>query len=155
MAYIKEIRDLVGHRPLIMTSASGALLDQQGAVLLQERADTGDWGFPGGYMEFGESFEQTVKREFKEDAGIEIVPVNRLAILDQDFYTYPNCDRVQPINAFYLVEETSAKHYQPKVTETTTTKYFSLDEEPPRFFNGQHEQMWQILKDFTHNRKDI
>lgn len=35
MAYIKEIRDLVGHRPLIMTSASGALLDQQGAVLLQ------------------------------------------------------------------------------------------------------------------------
>ena len=75
MAYIKEIRDLVGHRPLIMTSASGALLDQQGAVLLQERADTGDWGFPGGYMEFGESFEQTVKREFKEDAGIEIVEV--------------------------------------------------------------------------------
>ena len=95
MAYIKEIRDLVGHRPLIMTSASGALLDQQGAVLLQERADTGDWGFPGGYMEFGESFEQTVKREFKEDAGIEIVPVNRLAILDQDFYAYPNGDRVQ------------------------------------------------------------
>lgn len=42
LAYIKEIRDLVGHRPLIMTSASGALLDQQGAVLLQERADTGD-----------------------------------------------------------------------------------------------------------------
>ncbi|RMX27377.1 NUDIX hydrolase [Limosilactobacillus reuteri] len=155
MAYIKEIRDLVGHRPLIMTSASGALLDQQGAVLLQERADTGDWGFPGGYMEFGESFEQTVKREFKEDAGIEIVPVNRLAVLDQDFYTYPNGDRVQPINAFYLVEETSAKHYQPKVTETTTIEYFSLDEEPPRFFNSQHEQMWQILKDFTHNRKDI
>ncbi len=86
MAYIKEIRDLVGHRPLIMTSASGALLGQQGAVLLQERADTGDWGFPGGYMEFGESFEQTVKREFKEDAGIEIVPVKRLAILDQDLY---------------------------------------------------------------------
>lgn len=106
-------------------------------------------------MEFGESFEQTVKREFKEDAGIEIVPVKRLAILDQDFYTYPNGDRVQPINAFYLVEETSAKHYQPKVTETTNTEYFSLDEEPPRFFNSQHEQMWQILKDFTHNKKDI
>lgn len=106
-------------------------------------------------MEFGESFEQTVKREFKEDAGIEIVPVKRLAILDQDFYTYPNGDRVQPINAFYLVEETSAKHYQPKVTETTTIEYFSLDEEPPRFFNSQHEQMWQILKDFTHNKKDI
>lgn len=124
MAYIKEIRDLVGHRPLIMTSASGALLDQQGAVLLQERADTGDWGFPGGYMEFGESFEQTVKREFKEDAGIEIVPVKQLAILDQDFYTYPNGDRVQPINAFYLVEETSAKHYQPKLQKRQPLNIF-------------------------------
>lgn len=36
MAYIKEIRELVGHRPLIMTSASGALLNEQKAVLLQE-----------------------------------------------------------------------------------------------------------------------
>ena len=76
-----------------MTSASGALLDQQGAVLLQERADTGDWGFPGGYMEFGESFEQTVKREFKEDAGIEIVPVKRLAILDQMWQLSPMARR--------------------------------------------------------------
>ena len=150
LAYIKEIRDLVGHRPLIMTSASGALLDGQGAVLLQKRADTGDWGFPGGYMEFGESFEQTVKREFKEDAGIEIVPIKRLAILDQDFYTYPNGDRVQPVNAFYLVKEGSAKHYRPKITETTATEYFPLDEETPRFFNNQHGQMWQILKNFIH-----
>lgn len=148
MAYIKEIRDLVGHRPLIMTSASGALLNAQKAVLLQKRVDTGDWGFPGGYMDFGESFAQTVKREFKEDAGIEVVPIKRLAILDQDFYTYPNGDRVQPVNAFYLVKQSNAKHYQPKVTETVTTKYFSLDEEPPRFFNDQHEKMWQLLKDF-------
>ncbi|KRL27860.1 hypothetical protein FD27_GL000602 [Limosilactobacillus frumenti DSM 13145] len=50
MAYIKRIRDKVGHEPLIMTSASGALLNDQGAVLLQSRADTGDWGFPGGWL---------------------------------------------------------------------------------------------------------
>ena len=63
---------MVGHEPLIMTSASGALLNQDQQVLLQARADTGDWGFPGGYMEYGESFSDTVKREFKEDAGFEI-----------------------------------------------------------------------------------
>lgn len=148
MAYIKEIRDLVGHRPLIMTSASGALLNDQGAVLLQERADTGDWGFPGGYMEFGESFDQTIKREFKEDAGIEVKPIRQLAILDQNFYTYPNGDRVQPINVLYLVEESSSNHSQPKVTETTAVKYFSLAKEPPKFFNDQHEQMWRVLKNF-------
>ena len=37
---------MVGHEPLIMTSASGALLNQDQQVLLQARADTGDLGIP-------------------------------------------------------------------------------------------------------------
>lgn len=36
-------------------------------------------------MDFGESFKETVKREFKEDAGFEVMPVKLLAILDHDF----------------------------------------------------------------------
>ena len=91
MAYIKDLRAKVGHQPLIMTSASGALVNEKQQVLLQERADTGDWGFPGGYMEFGESFQDTVKREFKEDAGIEIEPVKLLKLSDQELYTYWYC----------------------------------------------------------------
>ena len=43
MAYIKDLRAKVGHQPLIMTSASGALVNEKQQVLLQERADTGDW----------------------------------------------------------------------------------------------------------------
>ena len=74
MAYIHDLRQKVGHTPLIMTSASGALVED-GRILLQERADTGDWGFPGGYMEYGDTFKQTVVREFLEDAGIAVTPV--------------------------------------------------------------------------------
>lgn len=148
MAYVKEIRDLVGHRPLIMTSASGALLNEAGQVLLQARADTGDWGFPGGYMEFGESFAQTAVREFKEDAGFMVQPVQRLALLDQDFYTYPNGDRVQPVNVLYLVKLVDQKRYPVKPTETTRVKYFDLNAQPPRLFNSQHEKMWKIVKDY-------
>lgn len=146
MAYIKEIRELVGHRPLIMTSASGALVNNSREVLLQERADTGDWGFPGGYMEYGETFEDTVKREFKEDAGINVIPIKQLAVLDDDFYKYPNGDQVQPINMFYLVKATDNKLYQTKLTETIKTDYFSLSSKPPRFFNSQHQKMWDILR---------
>lgn len=146
MAYIKRIRDKVGHEPLIMTSASGALLDDHGAVLLQSRADTGDWGLPGGYMEYGESFVDTVKREFKEDGGFEITPVKLLQLMDNDFYTYPNGDQVQPINAFFLVKLANNKHFATKPTETTETRFWPLDQQPPHFFNGQHEKMWQIIK---------
>lgn len=145
MSYIKDVRAKVGHQPLIMTSASGALVNEDNQVLLQERADTGDWGFPGGYMEFGESFADTVKREFKEDAGIEVEPVKLLKISDQEFYTYPNGDQVQPINAFYLVKAISDQKADFKPTETLQTRYFSLDE-APKFFNHQHEMMWQTIK---------
>ena len=149
MTYIKEIRQLVGHRPLIMTSASGALLNKNNAVLLQARADTGDWGFPGGYMEFGEHFAETVQREFKEDAGLAVVPVKLLSIQDQDQYTYPNGDTVQPVNAFYLVQATSDHHYAVKPSETIKTQYFSLDEPAPSFFNQQHAKMWARLRQYV------
>ena len=146
MSYIKDVRAKVGHRPLIMTSASGALVNERKQVLLQERADTGDWGFPGGYMEFGESFRDTVKREFKEDAGIEVEPVKLLRISDQEFYTYPNGDQVQPINAFFLVKKVNSRQAAFKPTETVQTRYFSLDD-APKFFNHQHAMMWQTIKD--------
>lgn len=151
MAYIRKIRQLVGHQPLIMTSASGALVNEQEAVLLQERADTGDWGFPGGYMEFGETFEQTVVREFKEDAGIAVEPQRLLKILDHDTYTYPNGDVVQPVNAFYLVRCTTARQYPIKPSETVRTRYFGLHESP-HFFNQQHAEMWAVLKEYLTNR---
>lgn len=151
MAYIRKIRQLVGHQPLIMTSASGALVNEQEAVLLQERADTGDWGFPGGYMEFGETFEQTVVREFKEDAGIVVEPQRLLKILDHDAYTYPNGDVVQPVNVFYLVRRTTARQYPTKPSETVRTRYFGLHESP-HFFNQQHAKMWAVLKEYLTNR---
>lgn len=97
-------------------------------------------------MEFGESFQDTVKREFKEDAGIEIEPVKLLKLSDQELYTYPNGDQVQPINAFFLVKAAGSRQTAFKPTETLRIRYFSLDE-APKFFNHQHAIMWQTIKD--------
>lgn len=151
MAYIHDIRQKVGHMPLIMTSASGVLFDDHHRVLLQERADTGDWGFPGGYLDYGESFQTALVREFKEDAGRLIKPVQLLGILDQDFYTYPNGDEVQPINAVYVVTLASHDRFLTKATETVKTAFVSLAEQP-RFFNGQHEKMWQLACQYASKR---
>lgn len=144
MAYIESLRDKVGHLPLIMTSASGALVNEQGQILLQKRADTGNWGFPGGYMEYGESFATTLKREFKEDAGLEVVPLKILAILDHDQYTYPNGDQVQPVNVFYRVRLINSHRFHTKPSETKGLRYFDVNH-APQFFNHQHEKMWRLI----------
>ncbi|WP_461215865.1 NUDIX hydrolase [Lacticaseibacillus sp. GG6-2] len=138
--YIQTLRAKVGHMPVILTSASGALLNDRQQVLLQERTDTGDWGFPGGYMEYGETFEQTVVREFKEDAGLVVAPQRLLLLSDNDQYTYPNGDAVQPINCLYLVKYVSGELLADKTDETTGLRYFDV-ERPPRFFNAQHAAM--------------
>ncbi|WP_267201406.1 NUDIX hydrolase [Limosilactobacillus kribbianus] len=154
MAYIKEVRQLVGHRPLILTSASGALVNEAGEALLQERADTGNWSFPGGYMEFGESFVQTLVREFKEDAGVSVAPVRLIGMFDHDFYTYPNGDRVQPINAFYLVRRLDNATTLPKPSETVRLQYFALDRPAPRFFNQQNAEQWAALQKMVARGED-
>jgi hypothetical protein len=52
--YIRELRSLVGTRPLILVGAVVIIQNENQQILLQHRKD-GDWGLPGGLMEPGES----------------------------------------------------------------------------------------------------
>ncbi|MBQ8654634.1 MAG: 8-oxo-dGTP diphosphatase [Clostridia bacterium] len=57
--------------------------DGHGNVALQER--TGSWpgtAFPGGHVEFGESFTRAVIREVQEETGLTIVHPRLVAVKD-------------------------------------------------------------------------
>ncbi|MEK7517510.1 MAG: NUDIX hydrolase [Patescibacteria group bacterium] len=67
--------------------STGALLfnNKKGALFVK-RADTenfkpGLWELPGGGSDFGEIPEQALKREIKEECGIDIKVLNSLTIL--------------------------------------------------------------------------
>ncbi len=59
----------------IVLVAAAALIDSDGRVLLAQRpmgkAMAGLWEFPGGKVEFGETPEQALVRELREELGIE------------------------------------------------------------------------------------
>lgn len=151
--YIHELREQVGHRPLILTTAAGALLDNDNRLLLQERADTGDWSFPGGYMEFGESFTDTCRREYLEDAGLEVAPDHLIELFDNDFYTYPNGDQTQLITALYRVHKVGGELISTPTDETTKVAFFALDN-LPKLFNEQSVKMAQaVISEVADGRK--
>jgi 8-oxo-dGTP diphosphatase len=49
-----------------------AVIESEGKVLLARRSDIGWWNLPGGGMEARETVDQALRREVKEEVGIEI-----------------------------------------------------------------------------------
>ena len=52
--------------------AVSALLFDEHRVLLAHRRDIDWWNLPGGGMELGETVEEAVKREVREETGLEV-----------------------------------------------------------------------------------
>jgi ADP-ribose pyrophosphatase YjhB (NUDIX family) len=48
------------------------VLDAEGRILMQRRADSGNWALPGGGMEMSESLAGSVIREVKEETGYDV-----------------------------------------------------------------------------------
>lgn len=70
---------------------TAALIVHEGKVLIAKRGESmkhqGMWEFPGGKLEPGETLEECVKREIKEELDIEI---EVLQYFGQNLYTYSN-----------------------------------------------------------------
>ncbi|MFZ3009408.1 MAG: NUDIX hydrolase [Candidatus Microsaccharimonas sp.] len=65
-----------------------AFVFRDGKFLMQQRKGShgeGTWSTPGGHLEFGESFEDTARREVKEETGMDITNVRFGAITNDQF----------------------------------------------------------------------
>ena len=69
MGYIMNLREIVGHSPLIGVGATTLVFNNKNELLLNLRSDTNTWGIPGGSLELFETIEETAIRELKEETG--------------------------------------------------------------------------------------
>ena len=72
-------------RPVL---AVGAVVVDRGRALLVKRAQEpakGAWSIPGGKVEYGETLQDAVRREIKEETGLDIEVGRRLRILQRMF----------------------------------------------------------------------
>ena len=58
----------------IRAGVAAVIYDRRGRLLLQQRADGGQWGLPGGAMEIGESVSDAIVREVREETGLRVKP---------------------------------------------------------------------------------
>ncbi|MDN4604086.1 NUDIX domain-containing protein [Paenibacillus sp. F6_3S_P_1C] len=80
----------------IVVTGGAIIRDHMGRILLQKRSDYGDWGLPGGGMEPGESIEETMIREVKEETGLDVSSYELTSIYtgEKMKYTYPDGNEV-------------------------------------------------------------
>jgi len=71
----------------IFSYRTAGILIHDGKVLLQKPNDTEHYAFPGGHVAFGETNAETLIREFKEEAGIDIT-VADLKWVEENFFLW-------------------------------------------------------------------
>lgn len=87
--------------------ACDGILIENDRILLIKRAkepDLGKWAIPGGRIEEDETAEECLKREFKEETGLDVEPVKLIGI-----YSDPARDPRKIIGASYFVKKTGGE----------------------------------------------
>lgn len=124
----------LGSRPAIEVSAG--LIFRSGQLLITQR-HAGDplgglWEFPGGKREPGESFEQCLKRELREELGVE-VSVGELF----ERVTHSYGDKTVHLQ-FFLCQLSTG---EPQPLDCAALKWVSREELPTHAFPAADAQL--------------
>ena len=105
MGYIMNLREIVGHSPLIGVGATTLVINNKNELLLNLRSDTNTWGIPGGSKELNETLEECAIRELKEETNINVNDLELITVLSgkEYYFKYPNEDELDSVIALYKV----------------------------------------------------
>lgn len=106
--------------PRHSVSVVGIVVNDAGQVLVIQRRDNRNWEPPGGVLELGEQFEEGVRREVREETGVN-VRVERLTGV------YKNVIRGVVTLAFRC---TPLDDHDPDSTEAVVVRWADLAEIP-------------------------
>jgi 8-oxo-dGTP diphosphatase len=110
----------------------GVLVMKDGKILMTQRKGShgaGEYAYPGGHLEFGESFEECARREVREEAGVEIENIKFLRVA--------NVTKYQDKHYIDIALSATWKSGEPEVLEpekATSWKWYELDDLPSPLF---------------------
>ena len=85
VAALEPLRAPIFSRPTPFASGDAAIIDDDGRILLIQRADNGCWAMPGGALEVGETPAEGVAREAFEETGYHCTATALVGVFDSRY----------------------------------------------------------------------
>ncbi|MDT7605110.1 MAG: hypothetical protein QOF61_3107, partial [Acidobacteriota bacterium] len=126
--------------PRFTVTAGAVVTDGRGRVLLLKhvfRAGSG-WGIPGGFIERGEQPEEAIRRELREEAGVELAAARLVAAR--------TLKRQQQIELLYLVRVAPDGDARAASAEVSRAEWFEPEALPAALARDQRRLIRRALE---------
>ena len=121
--FIRLCMGVLQHKIILLQDGAAAIIiNSEGKILLQSRADRNLWGLPGGCQELGESFKDTIIREVKEETGYIDITINRKSIFELHNHFYAAYKGVNRYAILYVIFGALNSKNREKVSEDESNK---------------------------------
>lgn len=115
----------------------GVMIQKNNKVLLGLRQGShgeGEWSFPGGHLEFGETVFETAQREVKEETGLDINKFELISVADETRYIKSDDKHFLNIGVKTIYSGGEAKVLEP--TKCKEWRWFDINDLPERVLEG-------------------
>lgn len=122
---------MIGNTKIIIPGVRALMFNDRGELLLERQRLFGSWALPHGCIDVGESALDAVKREVREETGLNVIEADALGLYSDPGYsvTYPNGDQVQTLSVAFLVRSWSGD-LAVDGDEVAELRFFPLDRLP-------------------------
>lgn len=135
--FAQTVLGILFRHPVTGTSIIPVLPD--GRIVLVQRSDNGKWALPGGMVNWGEDIATTVRRELKEETGLDLTTIRRLV----GIYSDPTRDgRVHSICIVVEVDADGVMHVEDDM-EILDVKAFPRSVIPVGQLSHDHDRQLQ------------
>lgn len=137
--YAKAFLKVAFRHPITGTTIIPILPD--GRIVLIQRRDTGQWGLPGGLVDWGEELLSTAQRELKEETGLNFLKIQRLV----GVYSAPDRDPRMHSISIVIAAQVEGEVKTEDSLEVMDVKAFTREELPLGNLSHDHDRQ---LSDF-------
>ncbi|GKX65343.1 NUDIX hydrolase [Inconstantimicrobium mannanitabidum] len=149
MGYVKDLRAIIGTRPVNLVASTVIVTNHQNQILLQKRTEPyGSWGLPGGQIELGESTESAGKREVFEETGLIIDDLHLIDVFSGNADSHiqlKNGDEYYVVLVAYYTNNYKGT-LKADGLETLECNFFSIDDIPTNTLKRHKDVIHRYLE---------